>query len=285
MKITGVAVVLAEVFEEDGRLADAYATLATALGLLVPRFTSLGGVADRVEDTSESQSSKSAAQETKDVLKILEAASNPATSNSPSASRTVPLSAKANASQYSVEASPAVRKRAAALALKLGDLSETLKRPPAEDEALLSFAAEEIMRLVFQDDAFGMATGAEAEKNGQENGKKRDEASNNTDNADADLELPLPSWATFTRSEVAAPLERLAAFYARQGKDGCVLPLCKSAALIFTTSLVTLLRYTMARSIFSFLPPRRADQVLFSSPVKLFRFSPHSLRFSQNYIL
>lgn len=220
MKISGVAIVLAEAFEEDGRLADAYATLAAALALLLPRFKSLGGLDGKAKDVSMPPPER-ADLASEDALTIMSIAaesvaplSSP-TSNIPSLSQ---MPSPPSPSRYSLPASPAVRKRAAALALKLADLSETLQRPTTEEEALLSFATEEVLRLVYQDNVFDSAIDAEADRSNREKGKGK--AVGKDENLDVDLELPLPSWATLTQTEVAAPMERLAAFYARQGKDG-----------------------------------------------------------------
>lgn len=228
-----MAIVLAEAFEEDGRLADAYATLAAALALLLPRFKSLGGLDGKAENSSTQPSESADLATTEDTLKIISVVAGSApphsspTSNTPSSSQG---SSAPKPSRYSLPASPAVRKRAVALALKLADLSETLQRPTTEEEALLSFATEEVLRLVYQDNVFDSAIAVEADKSNREKGKGK--AAGKEENFDVDLELPLPSWATLTQTEVAAPMERLAAFYARQGKDGYV-SLCHALSNIY----------------------------------------------------
>ena len=114
---------------------DAYATLATALGLLAPRFKTLGGLDGEATDTSTIPTETSTASSTKDVLKLM---SRPSSSITSSAQDTN----SSNSSRYSFPATAESRKRGVALALKLADLAETLQRPPAEEEALLSFAVE-----------------------------------------------------------------------------------------------------------------------------------------------
>lgn len=231
-----MAIVLAEAFEEDGRLADAYATLAAALALLLPRFKSLGGLDGKAENSSTQPSESADLATTEDTLKIISVVAGSApphsspTSNTPSSSQGSSASSAPKPSRYSLPASPAVRKRAVALALKLADLSETLQRPTTEEEALLSFATEEVLRLVYQDNVFDSAIAVEADKSNREKGKRK--AAGKEENFDVDLELPLPSWATLTQTEVAAPMERLAAFYARQGKDGYV-SLCHALSNIY----------------------------------------------------
>ncbi len=131
LKLSGVAVALADVFEQDGQLEQAYNLY-------------------------------------QEVLKIMQDATS-LTGNE--------------------------RLRAVAIAGKIGEHAETLKKPQAEEEKYLQWAVEEVLRLV-------------------------KEANAGEIDPDVDqlvlAELDLPPWASST--DVGAPLEALAGFYRRIGK-------------------------------------------------------------------
>lgn len=98
------------------------------------------------------------------------------------------------------------RVRAASLAFKLGEMAEMYSQPEEEEEKWLTFAVEEMLRIL---------------RDTQHSGKSKDVTeSGDTDGGKqlVDLdELELPSWVG--RDDVVAPLEKLGAFYNRQGKQ------------------------------------------------------------------
>jgi hypothetical protein len=124
--------------------------------------------------------------------------------------------------------------RAVAIALKLGDLAELLQRPE-DEEPILGFAMTTSMRLVQSEYGlkrvgakFEREPGTHSKLDSNED-KKNGSQSKENEEGRATLrevlssgtevdELGLPAWVTLTRTELAAPMERLGAFYARQGK-------------------------------------------------------------------
>ena len=122
--------------------------------------------------------------------------------------------------------------RAVALALKLGELAESLKMPE-EEERWLGFAVTEVLRLVrdeyglvfdphrgFSQNSQGSETTSDKETDVAKGGSNHETAVRDILSPDSDDELGLPTWVSLTKSELAAPMERLGAFYGRQGKYG-----------------------------------------------------------------
>ncbi|KAI0760396.1 hypothetical protein C8Q74DRAFT_224617 [Fomes fomentarius] len=96
------------------------------------------------------------------------------------------------------------RMRAVALAYKLGEMAEVYQRGPEEAEHFLTFAVEEVLRIIKDEASASSISGRGKEK--EEDGE-----------AGAMLaELELPWWVR--KVDVAAPLEALARFYASEGK-------------------------------------------------------------------
>ncbi|KAH9833252.1 uncharacterized protein C8Q71DRAFT_875786 [Rhodofomes roseus] len=99
------------------------------------------------------------------------------------------------------------RMRAVALASKLGEMAETYQLPVAEEERWLTYAVEELLRVV-RDEAGKGKIVVEGEK------QERDVMPIML------VELELPPWVT--KTDVGAPLEALGRFYAREGNVECV---------------------------------------------------------------
>ncbi|TCD67416.1 hypothetical protein EIP91_012388 [Steccherinum ochraceum] len=116
----------------------------------------------------------------------------------------------------SVPISGPERVRAASLAFKLGEMAEMYSQPEEEEERWLTFAVEEMLRIL---------------RDTQSPEKSRDvteSGSTNSGKQSVDLdELELPAWVG--RDDVVAPLEKLGAFYNRQGKQEWAVPLYLSA--------------------------------------------------------
>ena len=128
--------------------------------------------------------------------------------------------------------------RVVAIALKLGDLAETLKRP-SDEERWLSFAVIEVMKLIYDEYGLVFVPGrgfSEVEDDARVRGPYNDihpalETISNTvekmnrnrhglrssfDNPSEEVgELGLPGWVKLSKSEIAAPMERLGNFYSR----------------------------------------------------------------------
>ncbi|KAL1695662.1 hypothetical protein GGG16DRAFT_108848 [Schizophyllum commune] len=100
------------------------------------------------------------------------------------------------------------RIRAVALAHKLGELAEALKRPLEEQEKWLTDAVTVLLKTVLP-------------------GKKDDEAREEPASL---AQLELPRWVR--KDDVGAPLEALGAFYARTGKIHFAMPLYLQAISI-----------------------------------------------------
>ena len=147
LKLSGIAIALAEVLEASNRPSEAYETYSTALAQL-------------------------------------------------------------RASQATKKLSGRERMRAVALAHKLGEMAEVYQRGPEEAEEFLTFAVEEVLRVMKDGEA-----GIEVEGKGKE---RADEGEVGTMLA----ELELPQWVR--KVDVAAPLEALGRFYAREDKPECV---------------------------------------------------------------
>lgn len=102
------------------------------------------------------------------------------------------------------------RMRAVALASKLGIMAEIYNQPPAEEEKFLTFAVEEMLRVLKDvsnepSSIFGKVIGV-SDKTAPES--KQDE------NKVALSDLELPSWVS--KTDVGAPLAALGAFYTRR---------------------------------------------------------------------
>ncbi|EJF59734.1 hypothetical protein DICSQDRAFT_156086 [Dichomitus squalens LYAD-421 SS1] len=112
--------------------------------------------------------------------------------------------AQLRAAQATKKLSGRERMRAVALAHKLGEVAEVYQRGPEETEEFLTFAVEEVLRVIKDGEA-----GIEVEGKGKERAEE--------DEVGAMLaELELPWWVR--KVDVAAPLEALGRFYAREGK-------------------------------------------------------------------
>jgi hypothetical protein len=96
------------------------------------------------------------------------------------------------------------RVRAVSIALQLGQMAEEYSQPAEEEEKWLTFAVEEVLRIVKgpKPDAVGPV---------QEDQQKLVIA-----------ELDLPKWVE--KTDIGAPLEALGAFYSRVGKPEWVRP-------------------------------------------------------------
>lgn len=102
------------------------------------------------------------------------------------------------------------RLRAVALASKLGEMAETYQLPVAEEERWLTYAVEELLRLIRDETAKGQIV-VEGDL----------EARARKDETPLMLaELEMPPWVT--KTDVGAPLEALGRFYAREGNVECV---------------------------------------------------------------
>jgi len=101
------------------------------------------------------------------------------------------------------------RMRAVAIASKLGEMAETYQLPVAEEERWLTYAVEELLRIVRDETSKGELTvEGEAEEG----------------NIPLMLaELEMPPWVT--KTDVGAPLEALGRFYAREGNVEYAMPL------------------------------------------------------------
>ncbi|KAK0474213.1 hypothetical protein IW261DRAFT_1499438 [Armillaria novae-zelandiae] len=106
------------------------------------------------------------------------------------------------------------RLRAVAIAGKLGEVAEELQKPADEEEKWLSWGVEEVLRLV-KDANAGIID-------------PREDIT--SDNQVTLAELELPPWVD--KTDVGAPLEVLAAFYARIGKVEFAMPLYLQAISI-----------------------------------------------------
>lgn len=117
-------------------------------------------------------------------------------------------------------------KRAVAMSLKLGSLAEQLGRVK-DEEYWLSFAVTESLRIlqieygIAHDARRGFFLATSDQNSSSPSGSAQKPSGREMLNTDKlDGELGLPAWASITKTELAAPMERLAAFYGRQGKTG-----------------------------------------------------------------
>ncbi|KAH9941779.1 uncharacterized protein BXZ73DRAFT_88203 [Epithele typhae] len=143
LKLSGIAIVLAEVLESTNRPEQAYETYSTALALL-----------------------------------------------------------RAAEAQPQTQLSGRERMRTVALAHKLGEMAEVYQREPEEVEHFLTFAVEEALRML--KDAGGVDV------------KGKQKAGAGEDATVMLAELEMPWWVR--KVDVAAPLEALGRFYARENK-------------------------------------------------------------------
>ena len=102
------------------------------------------------------------------------------------------------------------RLRAVALASKLGEMAETYQLPVAEEERWLTYAVEELLRLIRDETAKGQI----AVEGDSAAWTRKDETPLML------AELEMPPWVT--KTDVGAPLEALGRFYAREGNVECV---------------------------------------------------------------
>nr|VWO95330.1 Fork-head domain-containing protein [Ganoderma boninense] len=112
--------------------------------------------------------------------------------------------AQLRASQATGKLSGKERLRAVALAHKLGEMAEVYQRGPEEAEEFLTFAVEEVLRVV---------------KDGQVNIKVEEKGKEREEEGEVSTmlaELELPWWVN--KVDVAAPLEALGRFYSQEGK-------------------------------------------------------------------
>ena len=84
-------------------------------------------------------------------------------------------------------------------------MAETYQLPVAEEERWLTYAVEELLRLIRDETARGRIV--------VEGEERRDETM-------MLAELEMPPWVT--KTDVGAPLEALGRFYAREGNVECV---------------------------------------------------------------
>ncbi|KZT71894.1 hypothetical protein DAEQUDRAFT_743979 [Daedalea quercina L-15889] len=103
------------------------------------------------------------------------------------------------------------RMRAVAIASKLGEMAETYQLPVAEEERWLTYAVEELLRVV-RDGAGHPKLVVEGEAQQQQDETPMMLA-----------ELEMPPWVT--KTDVGAPLEALGRFYAREGNVEYAVPL------------------------------------------------------------
>ena len=109
--------------------------------------------------------------------------------------------AQLRAAQEQAPLSGRERMRAVALAHKLGEMAETQQRDPEEAEHFLTFAVEEVLRVL---------------KDQAGKGKGKEEGGEDGETVTMLAELDLPWWVS--KVDVAAPLEALGKFYAREDK-------------------------------------------------------------------
>ena len=95
------------------------------------------------------------------------------------------------------------RLRGAAIAYKLGEMAELYQQPPEEEEKWLSFAVEELLRILRDSKDLDVSS----------------DVSQSEGSIDLS-EMEIPSWVN--RTDIVAPLQSLGAFYGRTGKQECV---------------------------------------------------------------
>ncbi|KAI0828665.1 hypothetical protein BC628DRAFT_1316098 [Trametes gibbosa] len=96
------------------------------------------------------------------------------------------------------------RMRAIAIAHKLGEMAEVYQQDPEEAEQWLTYAVEEVLRVIKEESAATKGKAPSAQEPEGDVGAML-------------AELDLPWWVR--KIDVAAPLEALGRFYAREGKD------------------------------------------------------------------
>ena len=146
------------------------------------------------------------------LAEVLEAANRPSAAYETYSAALAQLRAASTAAQGSgagtAGLSPRERMRAVALAHQLGEMAEKYGRAPEEAEHFLTFAVEEVLRVLKDEAAAG---GVQVSGKGKE---KDVDGEGETGTMLAELELPW--WAS--KVDVAAPLEALGRFYAREDK-------------------------------------------------------------------
>ncbi|KAI5121720.1 hypothetical protein M0805_002113 [Coniferiporia weirii] len=240
LKISGVAIVLAEVLEADHQLEQAFTILREALSFFIrdqrhPSIPVSAPAPPSSSSTPPAAPAKPAPRLT--LLSLLDS------------ERTATPSADAD------ECDTRTRMRAVALALKLGALAEALSRP-AEEEVWLSFAVAEVLRVVRAEYGLahdvrrgfvGVGTSSRVESTSTPE-QGRTDAETNSEQTQQEVhehgirdilgpnaidgELGLPPWVSLTKTELAAPMERLGAFYARQGRAGNAITLYRVASAL-----------------------------------------------------
>lgn len=188
--MSGVAIAYAEVLEIDGHLSEAFTVLGDVLSLFIK---DRGGVLPS------------------DTPVTLQANEPTSSSNLTSTSSAPFLTSDFSNSQDVL--------RAIAIALKLADLAEALDKP-SDEEHYLNFAVSEVLRVVKAEYGLRFQTGGGfvQDKRSVEGDAGENENGSLWDALTTEDELDLPTWSSLTRTELAAPFERLAAFSARTGK-------------------------------------------------------------------
>jgi hypothetical protein len=188
LKLSGVAVALAEVLQDAGKPADAYAILLSAL--------------DRIRDAgkhAQPTPTSSAARPTP----------------GPSSSSSADAPADAAFVTDLPPPTPRERMRAVALSAKLGAMAEEYALPAVEEEAQLGFAVEEMLRAVNAlPSALPTASPLEALARLVSPRAKGDAKEEEGSVVLAELELA----GRVSTKDVGAPLEALGAFYVRVGR-------------------------------------------------------------------
>lgn len=183
LKLSGITIILAEVLEAANKPREAYEVLIDALQ----------GIRDAsVQPTTANSSSANP--------------SNPSLPNEPG-----PLPMP--------KPTPRERMRAVAIASKLGEMAETFQQPAAEEERLLRFAVEEMLRVVRSIQPSKDTSSPLSVLTRLVVGEPNTTDSAKTEQDDAKIvltDLKLPGWVTVT--DVGAPIEALGAFYARVGQ-------------------------------------------------------------------
>lgn len=225
LKYSGVAVVLAEVLEADRDFEEAFDVLKKALLAFVSAPN------PRSDISPASQSNTQASDSPSSNSGPISTQSSPWAAPSPPRLSVRALLDFGRASTIKSQLNSKARMRAVALALKLGDLAESLKMSE-EEERWLGFAVAEVLRLVrdeyglvfdphrgFSQNSQGTVT-SDNKADFPKEGPNHETSVRDILNPDSNDELGLPSWVSLTKSELAAPMERLGAFYGRQRKYG-----------------------------------------------------------------
>ncbi|TDL22769.1 hypothetical protein BD410DRAFT_839470 [Rickenella mellea] len=214
LKVSGIAIKLAEVLEANGAPDAAYTVYAEALKLLQnvraadPAVTASKNLwyssplPDNLEALERSMDSFS--QEGNTETHHLEAQSEVVEHD-----RLTYLSTNE-------------RVRSIALAQKLGEMAYEYGQPQEEEEKWLSYAAEEVFRIL-----------ADMNLLVRRNGDEDHDVAVSMDEGN-DTELVLPPWAM--KANLAAPIEALGSFYVRQDKPNYALTLYRFCLIMIRDS-------------------------------------------------